>query len=296
MSQYRIDSQVGGVFGPSEQEKTEASLTLKVLCTSYLNSMSLQRQMNKAMRTLSESAAATQTTGSADYKSAMAALKVTAEDASSIAHNSLSRLQAISKKDPGIWDTMDQVAKAISEDRPVNVNVKTGQGTQITVQTGTTSIQSQVGFEPISTTVIIVVVIAITIISAAVIAVVLTQSNRDYSAAVQKRQSLFTKTAAGKLKIAEEVRKAGEDLAAQRITREQYDAKVNAANQSLAIINQAEAGLPALPEKPADPFGQIAKITKYIVPVVIIGGIGFAAYKIGLFDVAKKQIKQRGWA
>lgn len=291
MGQYKIARQVGGLFGPSEAEKTEAAATLQVICSSYLNALALQQSMNKAMRDLTVSATASGTLDSSEYKAAIAALRVTAEDASSVAHNSLARLQAIGKNDSGVWDYMNTIGQKLSSGALVNEVVTTKSGTKIQVQMSSRT--PQVGVIPIALIIVAVIVLSI---SAAAVAIVITQSNREYSSSVGSLVNTLRKSAEQKLLLADKVAQAGEDLAAGRITQAQHDAQVAGYKNAIITIENTENALPKVKDlpKPENPL-DLTKSLKYAVPIVLVIGGTIVAWKTGLFDVAKKQVTKR-WA
>lgn len=283
---YRIS-----YVGASDQEKAEAQATLKVLLSSYLNALSLQQTMNGQMRSLTVSAIAAGTTGSRGYLDAIASLKLTAQDAGSIAANSLERIKDISKKDPGIWQSLEMIRAEMSSSGTITTKtVKTQSGTQFSVSTGT-SIQQQVGVVPVL--VIVVVAIAVTAIASAVVAAVLTSSNRKYAATVQSTQRLLLKSAQDKLAVAAKIQQAADDLAAGRITRVQYDSMIDGYKASLEVIKDTEENVVKPSELPKPPSLGFGSALKVLVPVAIFGGIGYVAWKLGLFNVAKREISKR---
>lgn len=292
MSQYKLGQQVGGLFGPSEAEKTDAAATLKVICSSYINAVALQQGMNKAMRELSASATASKYTDSADYKAAMAALKATAEDAAIIATNSLDRIKTISEKDPGVWDYMADLGNKVMAGTIVNETITTKDGTQIQISMSSTT--PQVGVLPI---VLIVVAVIVLAVAGAIVSVVLTKSNRDYTASVTGITNTLRKAAEQKLLVAQKVAQAGEDLAAGKITQAQHDELVSGYNASIKTITDTENALPKAKDIPkaSNPLDFTASL-KYAVPIVLVVGGIIVAWKTGLFGAAKKQLEKKGMA
>lgn len=284
---YRI-----GYVGASDAETTEAKYVLKVLIESYLNSKALQQQMNAAMRELNSAASAAGTQGYDEHKRAIAALKLTALDAGEIAKNSLARIQEVASKDFGIWQAVDGATQAMLSAGAVNRTYRTQSGTEISIQAGPSSVKAQVGAIPIALALVVAAVIVASI-AAAVVSMLLTSSNRQYSSTVQKSVAFQVRASEEKLKLAEKLRAAADDLAAGRITKAQYDAIVKGTQDSIAIIDNAAAGVTKPNELPAPPSLGFGSALKVLVPVAIIGVAGFAAWKLGLFGVAKKQVEKR---
>ena len=287
---YRI-SYVGGVV-ISEVETAKANL--KIIIESYLNNLSLQRSMNQLMREMNLAAAAAGTQSEAAHRKAISEIQVTAKAAADEAKIALYHIQQVAKKDPKVWNIVDQAGQAIQNGQSADTTATTPDGTKIQIQTSrqNVGVGSQVGIAPI---IIALVIISVAIVAVAVVCIFYLNRGEVKVYCETARVRLEGKRASAKMQMeaGQAIYDASVRLANKEITKEQYDIIVAGAKAKIDTAVESEKSLPEKEDPPADLMEQLAKIAPWIGGIAILGGVIYIASQTGLFGVAKKQIDKR---